>query len=70
VELSDEVMAGIKIAAKRVSCYGSLVLRFNGGDTIDIEVTDRIRLQERGTSKAGEVVKEKKIVVIRQERQG
>ena len=70
MELSDEVISGIKTAAKRISGHGSLTLCFISGGIVDIEITDRVRLQEKGTPKAGEVVKERRTIVIRQERQG
>ena len=34
MELSDKVIAGIRDAAKRVSGYGSLTVRFAGEDVI------------------------------------
>ena len=70
MELSDKVIEGIKAAAKRVSGYGSLTIRFTGGDVIDIEVSDRVRLQEKGEPKAGEATKVKRVVSIGQQRQG
>jgi len=70
MELSDKVIAGIRDAAKRVSGYGSLTVRFAGEDVIYIEVSDKIRIQEKIEPRAGEATKVKRVVSIGQQRQG
>jgi len=70
VELTEAMLREIKKAAQRVNGYGSITIRFMDNVLADIETTDKMRLQLPSVPRAGEVVKEKRVVVVRQERQG
>jgi hypothetical protein len=67
MDLSDENLEDIKQAAKRIGGYGSLTLHFSeSAGYIDIEINDRVRLPKKVIPKAGEPVRVKRVVAIRQ----
>jgi len=67
MDLSDENLEDIRKAAKKIGGYGSLTIHFSeSAGYIDIETTDRVRVPKNVVPKAGEPVRVKRVVQVRQ----
>lgn len=68
MEISESMIMDLKRMARKIEGRGTLTIHFMENPPMyDIEISDRVRFSGRHIPQAGEVVKTKKVIVVKRD---